>query len=91
MVEAAPTRKELKSLVANAHNSSLVNAVRMNLVNFIQLVKIMELVLSILLTIFQLRDVNVTGILVEQSVIKCLVIFHVIMEVYVLKVKLVNA
>ena len=48
MMEHASTMKGVPSLVAIVRNSLLVNAVRMIFVTFIQFVKIMEPVLSIL-------------------------------------------
>ena len=90
MGEHASTMKELLSLVAIAHSRLWVTAVRIILVNLIQLVKIMELVLSILLTLFRLQDANVMEILLEPSVTKNLVVLLVIITEYVM-VKLVNA
>ena len=90
MGEHALTMREPPSLVALAHSSLLVNAVRMIFVNFIRFAKIMEPALSILSTVFQLQDANVTEILLEQSVTWSPVIFLVIIEEYVM-VTLVNA
>ena len=90
MGEHASTIIETPSLVAHASNRLLVNAARMIRVNLIQLAKIMELVLSILKTIFLLQDANVMEILLEQSVIYSRVKFRVIIMEYAM-MKLVNA
>ena len=83
MGENALTMKKLLSSVAHAHNSLLVNVVKMIFVNFIH-AKIMGLVLWILLMAKQHQLATVQKILMDQIVtcyfaveIECLVIILV--------------
>ena len=73
MGENALTMKKLLSSVAHAHNSLLVNAVKMIFVNFIH-AKIMGLVLSILLMAKKHQCATVHEILLGQIVTCCFAI-----------------
>ena len=84
MGEHAPTLKELLNLVALAHSSLLVNAVKMIFVNFIH-VKIMGLVLLILLMAKKHQHATVLKILLDQIVTCCFAVpmmYLVIMVVH---------
>ena len=76
MGEHALTTREPPSLVALAHSSLLVNAVRMIFVNFTH-AKIMGLVLSILLMATKQQHATVQKILMDQIVTCC---FAVLIE-----------
>ena len=84
MGEHALTTREPPSLVALAHSSLLVNAVRMIFVNFTH-AKIMGLVLSILLMATKQQHATVQKILMDQIVTCCFAVLRkylVIIVVY---------
>ena len=85
MGEHAPTMKELLSLVALVHNSSLVNAVRMIFVNFIH-AKIMGLVLSILLMAKKHQRAIVHAIQLDQIVTCCIAVWIKYLVIIVVRV-----